>query len=291
MDWGDSVRRHSYAAALAAWILFVPAVFAATSGKLPLWPNGAPGGNPNGGEEAVRVTEQGDHVVSNVHRPSLTVYLPKTNGIRPAVIVVPGGGYRELWTDHEGHNIAKYLNEQGIAAFVLYYRLPNQEGSTYQRGVEPLADIRRAIRTVRARAAEWSIDPKKVGVLGFSAGGHLVMQASTMSDAGDAAAADPVDRLDSRPDFAAPIYPGVGEWKIDSTTPPMFLLCGGDDRPQVITGITQIYLALHAAKVPAELHLYDGVGHGFGLRPTNEGPVTNWLREFVNWLQVRGVVK
>ncbi|MBC8025193.1 MAG: alpha/beta hydrolase, partial [Steroidobacteraceae bacterium] len=245
--------------------------------KVLLWPNGAPGALADAGDEKVRVTEQGDHVVSNVHKPSLTLYLPRTKGVRAAVVVAPGGGYRELWSDHEGHDVAKALNEQGIAAFVLFYRLPAQEGSTYKREVDSLADIQRAVRTVRARAAEWSIDPKKVGVLGFSAGGNLVMQASTKFDAGAPAAADPIDRLSSRPDFAAPIYTGFSDWKIDANTPPMFILCGGDDRPQVVSGMTQIYLALRAAQVPAELHLYDGVGHGFGLRATNKGPVTNWL--------------
>jgi endo-1,4-beta-xylanase len=258
--------------------------------KLPLWTAGAPGTVANGGAEKVRITESGEHVVSNVHEPSLTVYLPKTKGPHAAVVVAPGGGYRELWSDHEGHAVAKALNERGIAAFVLFYRLPAQEGSTYKREVEPLADIQRAIRTVRARAAEWSVDPKKVGILGFSAGGNLVMQASTKFDAGNPAAADPIDRLSSRPDFAAPIYTGGTDWKIDAGTPPMFIVCGGDDRPQVVAGMAQIYLALRAAQVPAELHLYDGVGHGFGLRATNQGPVTNWLNQFVDWLRVRNIL-
>jgi endo-1,4-beta-xylanase len=264
---------------------------AASPEKLLLWPAGAPGAVANGGEEAVRVTDQGDHVVSNVHKPSLTVYLPKSKGIRAAVIVAPGGGYRELWSTLEGHNVAKALNEQGIAAFVLLYRLPGQEGSTYKREIEPLADIQRAIRTVRSRAAEWSIDPTRVGILGFSAGGNLVMQAATKFDAGDAAAADPIDRLSSRPDFVAPIYTGNNDFKIDSNTPPMWILCGGDDRPQVVQGMTQIYLALRAAQVPAELHLYDGVGHGFGLRAINKGPITNWLNQFVDWLRVRKIIE
>ncbi len=283
-----------FAALAAGWLCASVAAAAAVEDpqKLPLWPKGAPGAMANGGEEKVRVTDQGDHVVSNVHSPSITLYLPpgRASAPRAAVIVVPGGGYRELWTDHEGHAIAKYLSGQGIAAFVLFYRLPGQEGSTYQREVEPLADIQRAVRTVRARAAEWSVDPAKVGVLGFSAGGHLVLQVATKPGAGDAAAKDAIDRLDARPDFAAPIYPGTGDWKIDARTPPMFLLCGGDDRPPVVEGVTKIYLALRAAQVPAELHLYDGVGHGFGLRATNTGPVTAWLDQFVDWLRVRKVI-
>jgi endo-1,4-beta-xylanase len=287
------VRRHIFIAALAACLFNASFAMGASPEKLVLWPKGAPGAVANGGEEKVRVADNGEHVVSNVHAPSLTLYLPEPRSAKPraAVIVAPGGGYRELWTDHEGHAVAKALNEQGIAAFVLYYRLPSQEGSTYTREVDSLADIKRAVRTVRARAAEWSIDPKKVGVLGFSAGGNLVMRAATMYDAGDPAAADPIDRLSSRPDFAAPIYTGFDDWKIDANTPPMFVLCGGDDRPQVVSGMAQIYLALRAAKVPAELHLYDGVGHGFGLRATNKGPVTDWLNQFVDWLRVRNVLE
>jgi acetyl esterase/lipase len=279
---------------VSLWVLgtfFVLSVTAAGAAdgppRIPLWASGAPGSIANGGAEKIRVTETGEHVVSNVHEPSLTVYLPKSKGLRAAVVIAPGGGYRELWSDHEGHAVARALNERGIAAFVLFYRLPGQEGSTYQREVEPLADIQRAIRTVRARAAEWSVDPKKVGVLGFSAGGNLVMQASTKFDAGDPAAADPIDRGSSRPDFTAPIYTGGTDWKIDAGTPPMFIVCGGDDRPPVVAGMAQIYLALRAVQVPAELHLYDGVGHGFGLRATNKGPVTNWLNQFVDWLTVR----
>ena len=287
------MRRIGYGVTVLAAVVWVSMAVARTEvhEKVFLWPDGAPGAIATGGAEKVRVTDQGDHVVSNVHKPSLTLYLPRTKGVRAAVIVAPGGGYRELWSDHEGHDVAKALSEQGIAAFVLFYRLPSQEGSTYKREVEPLADIQRAIRTVRARAKEWSIDPTKVGVLGFSAGGNLVMQASTRFDAGDATATEPIDRLSSRPDFAAPIYTGGTDWKIDATTPPMWIVCGGDDRPQVVTGMAHIYLALRAAQVPAELHLYDGVGHGFGLRATNKGPVTNWLNQFVDWLRVRNILE
>jgi acetyl esterase/lipase len=286
------MSRSTIVAVLAAWSLCASVVTAAEPARIPLWAGGAPGAMPNGGAEKIRLAN-GERVVSNVHNPSLTVYLPTTPATTPraAVIVAPGGGYRELWSDHEGHSVAKALNERGIAAFVLLYRLPGEDGSTYQREVEPLADMQRAIRTVRARAAEWSVDPKKVGILGFSAGGNLVMRAATNFDTGDPAAKDPLDRPGSRPDFVAPIYTGNQGWKIDANTPPMFIVCGGDDRPQVVEGMAQIYLALRAAKVPAELHLYDGVGHGFGLRASNKGPVTNWLNQFVDWLRVRSIVE
>jgi endo-1,4-beta-xylanase len=253
--------------------------------KLLLWPAGAPGVMANGGAETVRISDQGDHVVSNVHQPSITAYLPaKHTGV--SVIVVPGGGHRELWTDHEGHNEARFLRARGIAAFVLQYRLARAPNSTYSIEGDALNDLKRAIRTVRSRK-EWSADTHRIGAMGFSAGGQLAALAATRADAGDAAASDPIDRVTSKLDFAALVYPGTwADLKIDAGTPPMWLLCGSDDRPEVIAGITNIYLKLREAKVPAELHLYDGVPHGFGMRPTLAGPVANWPQQFVDWLKV-----
>jgi len=243
-----------------------------------------------GGKETVRVTEQGEHVVSNVHLPDLTVYLPaRASGTAAStgIIVVPGGGFRELWTDHEGHNVARFLNEQGIAAFVLKYRLPRAPGSRYTIMGDSLGDLLQAVRLVRSRAASWSLDPHRIGVLGFSAGGQLSGLGVMNSDAGIPDSAREIDRMSSRPDFAALIYPGTfEELRLEANDPPLFLLCGSDDRPEVVAGITQLYLAARALKIPAELHLYDRVGHGFGLRASNTGPVTAWPRQFVDWLVV-----
>jgi len=245
-----------------------------------------------GGEETVRITEQGEHVVSNVHRPSLTVYLPaKGRATGTAVIVIPGGGYRELWMDHEGVNVAGFLNEQGIAAFVLKYRLPRAPDSRYTVKDDSLADLLRAVKLVRSRATEWSLDQQHIGVLGFSAGGNLAGLGVMSSGPGAADAADAVDRASSRPDFAALIYPGTsGEIQLKVGDPPLFLLCGGDDRADVVAGVTRLYQSAHDLKVPAELHIYDRVGHGFGLRATNTGPVTAWPRQFVDWLAVEKLV-
>jgi endo-1,4-beta-xylanase len=251
-----------------------------------LWPGGAPGAAASGGDETVRITEQGEHVVSNVHRPSLAIYLPaKKLATGAAVVVVPGGGHRELWMDHEGYNIANFLNTQGIAAFVLKYRLARAPDSGYSIEGDALNDLRRAVRTVRAGSAGWSVDPRKVGVIGFSAGGQLAALAATRFDTGDANAADAIERQGSRPDFVALVYPGTwADLKFAPDTPPMFLLCGGDDRPEVIAGITRTYLSLRELKVPAELHLYDRVGHGFGLRAATKGPIAAWPRQFVDWI-------
>jgi len=275
---------------LLATLAFTAAASAAPAEKIYLWPGSAPGAMTAGGEETVRISEQGDHVVSNVHRPSITVYLPaRHTGV--SVIVVPGGGHRELWTDHEGHNIARFLNERGIAAFVLQYRLARAPNSTYSIEGDALNDVKRAIRTVRSRAG-WSADNRKIGAMGFSAGGQLVALASTRADGGDASARDPIDRVSSKLDFASLVYPGTWpDLNITADTPPMWLLCGSDDRPEVVAGITNIYLKLREAKVPAELHLYAGVAHGFGLRATLTGPVANWMQQFVDWVKVSKFVE
>jgi len=254
--------------------------------SLLLWPGGAPGAPASAGDETVRITEQGEHVVSNVHRPSIAVYLPsKKLATGAAVVVVPGGGHRELWMDHEGYNVAKFLNTQGIAAFVLKYRLARAPNSSYSIEGNALNDLERAVRTVRARAADWSVDSHKVGVIGFSAGGQLAALAATRFDAGDANAADAIEKQGSRPDFVALVYPGTWpDLKFAADTPPMFLLCGGDDRPEVVAGITRVYLSLRENKVAAELHLYDRVAHGFGLRAGNKGPISAWPQQFVDWI-------
>ena len=241
-----------------------------------------------GGAETLRITEQGEHVISNVHRPSLTVYLPeKGRASGTAVVVIPGGGYRELWLDHEGNNVARFLNERGIAAFVLKYRLPRAPGSRYTVLGDSLGDLLRAVRLVRSRAGEWTLDPHRIGVLGFSAGGHLAGLGVMNSDPGVADAALAIDRTSSRPDFAALIYPGTfEELRLETGDPPLFLLCGSDDRPEVVAGVTRVFQAARELKIPAELHLYDRVGHGFGMRASNTGPVTAWPRQFVDWLAV-----
>src|SRR6187399_3327832 len=139
-----------------------------------LWPNGAPGSEGKTSKEKIRIAETGDHVVSNIHFPSLTIYLPDKNAATgTAVIVAPGGGHRELWIDHEGYDVAAWLRDHGIAAFVLKYRLARETNSTYKVDVHALADAQRALRLVRSRAEEWHIDPSRVGIMGFSAGGEL----------------------------------------------------------------------------------------------------------------------
>lgn len=248
---------------------------------IPLWPNGA-----GSGTEKVRLTESGEHIVSNVHSPSMTAYIPppeKATGA--AVIVIPGGGHVELWMDHEGYNVAQFLKDHGIAAFVLKYRLAREKGSSYSIEGDSLPDVQRAIRMVRGDSARWHLDPERIGVMGFSAGGELAALAAVRYDNGAPTPTDGVDRQSSRPSFQALLYPAIPAGLVYSReAPPAFLLCGDSDMPGISQGLAGLYLAMRRAGMHAELHIYSGVGHGFGLRSSNEGPVAAWPQRFVDWL-------
>ncbi|HKC15495.1 MAG TPA: alpha/beta hydrolase [Steroidobacteraceae bacterium] len=287
------ITRSGIGAALL-WLLLCPAGLAADPQILPLWPGDAPGsGGRSGEKETVRVTERGDHVVSNVHAPSLTWYAPRREqATGAAIVVIPGGGHAELWMDHEGYRVAEYLAGHGIAAFILKYRLAHQPGSSYSVEGDELADARRAIRLVRSRAAEWQIDPQRIGVLGFSAGGELAFLASTRYEDAQPAAADPIARVSSRPDFQALLYPGIpAELRVTAATPPAFLLCGADDQTAISSGLAELYLAMRRAGAKAELHIYAGVGHGFGLRAENAGPSAAWPQRVLDWMDQQGLMK
>ena len=257
----------------------------------PLWVDGAPESAADRGPDKVRLTEQGEQVLTYVREPALTPCLPpKSVGNSAAIIVIPGGGHREIWIDHEGYNVASYLSARGIAAFVLKYRLAQAAPSSYTVEGTELKDVQRAIRLVRSRASQWHLDPERVGVLGFSAGGELAILAATRGDAGAAAATDPIERQSSQPNFQADLYPGMpADTRITKATPPVFLLAGSEDDPRISQGLASFYLALRKAEVPAELHLFDGVGHGFGLRAANSGPVADWPALLVAWMAKRGI--
>jgi endo-1,4-beta-xylanase len=272
--------------------LAVPA--AGTPDEVLLWPNSAPGSEGKTNEEVVRIYQPtGDHVITSVNKPSITPFLPgPDHATGAAVIVAPGGGHSELWMDHEGYNVAQWLSEHGIAAFVLKYRLAKATNSTYTVDGDELADMQRAIRLVRSRAGEWGVNLNRLGVMGFSAGGEVAFLAAMHFDNGTPDASDPVDRQSCRPDFQALIYPGNSR-RIEPNTnsPPVFLACGSNDRPDISEGLAKVYLKFKQAKVPAELHIYAGVGHGFGLRPGNTGPVSKWLDRFDEWLGQSGFLR
>ncbi|MBI3870181.1 MAG: alpha/beta hydrolase [Verrucomicrobia bacterium] len=266
------------------------ALSAAEPSAVLLWPQGAPGSEGKAGPEKVEVSKGGERNVSNIHAPSLTPFLPpkdRANGA--AVIVVPGGGHRVLCVDHEGYNIARWLNERGIAAFVLKHRLAREAGSTYKIEVEADADMRRALRLVRHNAKAWAVDPGRVGAIGFSAGGELVSHASIRFDAGAPDAADHIERERSRPDFQGLIYPGRSTDILPTTNaPPAFLACGYNDRQDIAEGLAEAYLRFKRAGVPAELHIYSAAGHGFGMRAGMKGAVAGWATRFEEWMQDRG---
>ncbi|NDJ13489.1 MAG: alpha/beta hydrolase [Acidobacteriia bacterium] len=277
----------------AVFLLFTLPAFAAANGEtVSLWEKGAPGSEAMAGkpEAVTKPDKQWDSVkVSSIHNPSLLVYLPpKNKATGAAMIVAPGGGHRFLSIDTEGTNVAEYLNSQGVAAFVLKYRLAREQGSTYKIDVDALADAQRAIRMLRTRAAEWNLNPAKIGIMGFSAGGEVAVLASTRFDAGKADSADPIERQNSKPDYQVLIYPGIRpeNYTVTKETPPTFLLAADNDRGPS-TAIPALYLALKKAGVPAELHVYNSGGHGFGLQPTDTRPnviYSTWAVRLKEWM-------
>ena len=263
-----------------------------------LWPEGAPAAV---GNEAV-------------DRPSLTIYLPdKAKAVGAGVVICPGGGYAHLAMDHEGFQIADLYNQRGMAAFILKYRL----GPRYHHPAM-LDDAQRAIRYVRTHAAGFGIAPDKIGIMGFSAGGHLASSAATHFDAGDAGATDPINRAGSRPDFLVLCYPVISfttpythkgsmknllgdnpdpklveymssEKQVTDQTPPAFLFHTNSDTGVPAENSVLFYLALRAHKVPAEIHIYEQGNHGVGLAPGN--PILRtWPARLEDWLKVRGIL-
>ena len=258
-----------------------------------LWPNGAPGSEGKTEKEVVETSSNGERKVWSIHHPSITPYLPaKEKATGAAVIIAPGGAHRFLCVDHEGYNVAQWLREHGIAAFVLKNRLAKETNSTYKIDVEALADTQRAVRLVRSRAKEWRINPQSVGVMGFSAGGELAALVSVRFDGGKEGASDIVERQGCKPDFQALIYPGRSrDIQPTKDSPPVFLACGYKDRQDIAEGLADVYLRFKKIGVPAELHIYSEAGHGFGVRSGTKGAVGGWLARFEEWLDDRSFLK
>ena len=273
-------------------LLFASALlsFAAEPAAIPLWPAGAPGSESRKDEPE---KNDGNGNITNVHNPSITPYVPdagKSTGT--AVIICPGGGHQKLCTGHEGYALAEWFRARGIAAFVLKYRLSKEDGSTYTLQGEAMNDARRAIRTVRSRAAEWHIKPDRIGMLGFSAGGELAAYSAMKSDTGNASSGDAIEKQGSRPDFQALIYPGKSRtFTVEKGMPPVFIACGYGDRPDISEGMASLYLKYKAAGVKAELHIYSQAGHGFGYKPGKTGAAAKWPDRFTEWLQDSGLLE
>jgi acetyl esterase/lipase len=254
--------------------------------EIRLWANGAPGSE---GETAPEVFQASDNPrlpkrFTVVHYPSIYAFLPaRTNGT--AVVIAPGGGHSQLVIDKEGWDIADWLNKNGIAAFVLKYRLARAPGSHYTVEGDALPDAARAMRTVRSHAKEWGIDPERIGFMGFSAGGEVAALIETRFDAGSEGAGDPVDRVSSRPDFAVVVYPGFVRGTsitVPKNAPPTFLVCADNDRSHVVTTVN-LYLDLEKQGVPSEMHIYAAGGHGFGMRESKL-PVASWPDRLKEWM-------
>jgi len=296
---------HQTIAVLMVFLVSVVMVSAQTADTtteprtIPLWEKGAPGAL--GSDDA--------------DKPTLTAYLPEARqqGARTAVIVAPGGGYSHLAANHEGRQVTNWLNTLGVAAFVLKYRL----GPRYHHPIE-LGDAQRAIRLVRARAAEFGVSPDRIGMMGFSAGGHLTATAATHFDAGDSAASDPIDRVSSRPDFIILGYPVISmkapfvhdaskrmllgddpgpqllellsnELQVTAKTPPAFLFSTSEDASVPVENSVLFYQALHKAGVPAELHIFEKGPHGVGL-DLKDPVLGEWPTLLANWLRSRGLL-
>ncbi len=277
---------------LFIWLLFSSYLYAQEPIQIPLWPNGAPGSEGKTNAEKVRVNETGDHLISNIHNPSITPYIPAKNASGAAVIIAPGGGHQDLWMDHEGYNPAHWFRDKGIAAFILKYRLSRDSNSTYTIEKEELADIQRAIRLVRSRAKEWNIDTAKIGVMGFSAGGEVAALSAMRFDYGNKTSKDLVDQVSSYPNFQALIYPG-GTKKMEAVknAPPLFIAGGFKDVPDITEGMAQVYIKYKQAGIPAELHIYSEAGHGFGISKNTKGSVSHWPERFMEWLADIGIMK
>ncbi len=280
-------------------IVFVNDAPAAEPVTIKLWENGAPG---------TPATKPEDE-------PVLFMTAPTGKPTSTGIIVVPGGGYGGLAMDHEGKQIADWLNSQGVRAFVLKYRM---HGTGHMHPV-PMMDGQRAVRTVRARAKEWNLDPSRIGVMGFSAGGHLSSTLGTHFDAGESDSADPIERVSSRPDFLILCYPVISmtesfthqgsrknllgespapallhslsnETQVTKETPPTFIFQTLEDTGVPAENCIAFYLALHKAHVPAEMHIFQSGKHGIGLAKDVPG-TKEWPNLCHNWLEARGLLK
>ncbi|QDU90261.1 Acetylxylan esterase precursor [Pirellulimonas nuda] len=299
--------------ALAPGLL--PAAGVSVDPETPLWEGVAPGSEGSKVVERVDPRGSGDNTnrwVTAVSRPTVTVYHPSADhSAHSAIVICPGGGYSGLSFDNEGSLVAQWLAEQGVTAAVLKYR------HAPFRDPVPLGDAQRALRTVRNNAKAWDVRPDRIGVIGFSAGGHLAASASTRFDAGDPDATDPIDRRPSRPDFSILVYPVISmragithggsranligadadealtaatscESLVAEDTPPAILIHASDDRAVKLDNPLAYYRALVAHNIDAELHLFATGGHGFGMRRLNK-PVDHWRDLVQAWLVDRGM--
>ena len=282
--------------------------------QIPIWPGAAPDARPVPGPEALTsdpkflIAGKPVQGVTNVTRPTMTVYSPEAKNTGMAVVVFPGGGFQELAIDLEGTEVCDWLTSKGITCVLLKYRVPSLpydwhcDCRPHNRMIstQSLEDAQRTMGLVRLHAAEWHVDPHKIGVLGFSAGGYLVAEISTNFERRLYAPVDAADKESCRPDFAVPVYPGH-LWvdgkgyklnpnvRVTRQTPPTFLVQAEDDNVDGVNQVLTYFIALKDAGVPAEMHIYAHGGHGFGLRRTSL-PITEWPGLVEVWLHTIGMI-
>jgi acetyl esterase/lipase len=277
-----------------------------------LWPGAAPDEPGNIGPERERLSPQLDRkqvevtertrLLTDVTKPTISIWHPaKDKSTGTALLIFPGGGYWDLYWQLEGEEVAAWLNSIGVTGIVLKYRVPRRpddvKGEPARR---PLQDAQRALRLVRSRSSEWNINPERIGVVGFSAGGHLAIASATRFDQSTYASIDDLDKLSCRPNFAVAVYSGYLKAKdkeelspdirVPTNTPPVFLAHGGDDIVSEPQHSVLMYLALKQAGVPAELHVYAAVAHDFGVRK-NERPCSTWTDSCERWMRHMGFLK
>ncbi len=291
-------RKVHFSAALLL-LLSAGATLAGEPYLIDVWPGVPPGQKGDLAPDKVAGAKP-NRRVSEVTKPTLTVYRPeggKNAGV--AVLVAPGGGYQALMVDHEGEDVAKWLNSLGVTAAVLRYRIPQpRTQSRDANDFPPHRDAQRALSLMRSKAAEWGVDPNKIGMIGFSAGGHLTTQTATNYEKRAYEPVDAVDSVSCKPDFAIIVYPGgtlvkskdalVPDLKFTKDTPPCFLVMASND-PVGPENCIQIYLAALRAKSPVEMHLYSTGGHGFGLRPS-KNPCSQWPKACEAWMKISGIL-
>ncbi len=297
---------------LLGLLLVWPVLEAEEAQVLPVWPGAVPGDYGKIGPERVRAPSEAPTTnatwITGVTKPTITVFSPAQNkNTGTAILICPGGGYWNLAWDLEGEEVAVWLNSVGVTGIVLKYRVPrraNQEERLPAPG--PLLDAQRAIRLVRSRAAEWRIHSNRIGIVGFSAGGHLSVATATHFDQRAYEPIGDIDKISCRPDFAAAVYPGyfieqqtagrelskdvlAPYIRIPNDTPPIFLVHASDDTVAGVENSVVMYLALKRVNVPSELHVYAKGGHGFGVRKSSL-PCSTWTDRCVAWLQNQGLL-
>ncbi|HMC10488.1 MAG TPA: alpha/beta hydrolase [Pirellulaceae bacterium] len=289
-----------------------PSVSAGEPLVVELWPGKVPDENDNIGAEYVRMSPKSERkqvevfeptrMVTNVTKPSISIFRPdKDKETGTAMLICPGGGYWNLYWQLEGEEVAAWLNSIGVTGIVLKYRVPRRpdepRGEPARR---PLQDAQRAVSLLRSRASEWNIDPQRIGMIGFSAGGHLAIATATSFDQRTYEPIDDIDKISCRPNFAIPVYSGYLKAKdkdelapglrVPAETPPVFLVHGSDDIVSPPEHSVFMYLALKRAGVPAELHIYASTTHDFGVRASDR-PYSTWTDSCAKWLRDQGLLK